>query len=154
MYAPTQNITLDMGRRTESRKVVYLGQGDSNGTTLMVSLTDGGRPYDVSGLTVTLTISVCGEMFTFDGTANGNMAQFQIDESTLGDVNGRFRGAYVSISDETFTTSSQRFDVEVLPSFKPKEPTEEPSDEPSDDPTCGCTEGSLTEEDIEGIWEG
>ena len=153
MSAPTQNITLDMGRRIESRKVVYLGQGDSNGTMLMVSLTDGGRPYDVSGMTVTLTISVCGETFAFDGTANGNMAQFQIDESVLGDVSGRFRGAYVTISDETFTTSSQRFDVEVLPSFKPSESSDEPSDEPSDH-TCGCTEGSLTDDDIEEIWEG
>ena len=50
MSAPTQNITLDMGRRSESRKVVYLGQGDSNGTMLVVTLTECGRPYDATGM--------------------------------------------------------------------------------------------------------
>lgn len=153
---PSQNITLDMGKRSESRRVVYLGQGDSNGTVLMVSLTEGGRPYDATGMTAVMTIPVEGNAVNFDGEANGTTVRFAIDESLLGDVNGRFRGAYVALSGDGFTSSSQRFDVDVLQSFKPSEestddPTE-PTDEPTDDPTCGCTEGSLSEDDINEIW--
>ena len=152
---PSQNITLDMGKRSESRRVVYLGQGDSNGTVLMVSLTEGGRPYDAAGMTAVMTIPIEGNAVNFDGEVTGTTARFAIDESLLGDVNGRFRGAYVTLSGDGFTSSSQRFDVDVLSSFKPAEehtdePTD-PTDEPTD-PTCGCTEGSLSEEDINEIW--
>lgn len=151
---PIQNITLDMGRRSESRKVLYLGQGDSNGTVAIVSLTDDGRPYDATGMTAVMTIPIEGNGINFDGEANGTTVRFAIDESLLGDVNGRFRGAYVTLSGDGFTSSSQRFDVDVLQSFKPaEESTDEPT-EPTDptDPTCGCTEGSLSEDDINEIW--
>ena len=131
---------------------MYLGQGDSNGTVLMVSLAEGGRPYDATGMTAVMTVPIEGNGINFDGEVTGTTVRFAIDESLLGDVNGRFRGAYVTLSGDGFTSSSQRFDVDVLQSFKPaEESTDEPT-EPTDDPTCGCTEGSLSEEEINEIW--
>ena len=157
MSAPTQNISLDMGRRSESRKVVYLGQGDTNGTRLVVTLTECGRPYDANGMTAVMTVPIEGVAINFDGEVLGNTVTLCIDESLLGDVNGRFRGAYLTLSSEESTTSSQRFDVEVLQSFAPA--SDEPTDEPTDptepmDPTCGCSEGSLTDEDIDDVFGG
>lgn len=147
---PIQSITLDMGRRTESRKVVYLGQGDSNGTTLLVSLTEDSRPYDATGMSATVTMPIYDNgAKVFSGDVNGTTVRFDIDESSLGNVNGRFRGAYVTLYGD-FISSSQRFDVDILPSF-----TEESDVElnlPVVDHTCGCVEGSLTDEDVNEIW--
>ena len=137
-----------MGKRTESRKVVYLGQGDSNGTTLIVSLTEDGRPYDATGMEASLTIPICDVAHVFTGTVSGTTVRFEIDESTLGNVNGRFRGAYVTLAGD-FTSSSQRFDVEVLQSFTASGGSGESTDVPDG---CGCVEGSLTEDDINEIW--
>lgn len=171
--APMQNITLDMGRRSESRRVVYLGQGDSNGTTLVVSLTEGGRPYDATGMTATMTVPIEGVAINFAGEVTGTTARFAVDESLLGDVSGRFRGAYVTLSSEGSTSSSQRFDVEVYQSFAPAaepaedptdptdptdepgdDPTDEPGGDPTDDPSCGCSEGSLTDGDLDDVFDG
>ena len=135
--APTQNIALDMGRRSESRRVVYLGQGDSNGTTLVVSLTDGGRPYDATGMTAVVTVPIEGVAVNFEGEVVGTTARFAIDESMLGDVSGRFRGAYLTLSSDGSASSSQRFDVEVLQSFSPAEETSDETADPTD-PSCGC----------------
>lgn len=136
--APTQNIALDMGRRSESRRVVYLGQGDSNGTTLVVSLTEGGRPYDATGMTAVVTVPIEGVAVNFEGDVVGTTARFAIDESMLGDVSGRFRGAYLTLSSDGSASSSQRFDVEVLQSFSPAEETTDEATEEPTDPSCGC----------------
>jgi hypothetical protein len=152
---PSQNITLDMGRRSESRHVVYLGQGDSNGTVLMVSLTEDGRPYDASGMTAVMTIPIDGNAVSFDGEVTGTTARFAIDESLLGDVNGRFRGAYVTLSGDGFTSSSQRFDVDVLQSFADDGGGEgegtggEPGDEP-EEPTAPAT--FITDDELDNMF--
>ena len=109
-----------------------------------------------------MTVPIEGVAVNFEGEVLGSTVSLSIDESLLGDVNGRFRGAYLTLSSDESTTSSQRFDVDVLESFspasdepadEPTEPTDDPT-EPADDPTCGCSEGSLTDEDIDDLFGG
>lgn len=150
---PSQNITLDMGRRSESRRVVYLGQGDSNGTVLMVSLTEDGRPYDATGMTAVMTIPIEGNAINFDGEVTGTTVRFAIDESLLGDVNGRFRGAYVTLSGDGFTSSSQRFDVDVLQSFIDDGGGAGEGDEPSDEPEEPTAPAAfITDDELDNVF--
>lgn len=144
MAVPTQNITLDMGKRIESRKVVYLGQGDSNGTRLVVTLTDGGGPYDATGTVATMSVPTPKGPVTFEGEVLGSSVTFAIDESLFGSASGRLRGACVILAGDGFVTSSQRFDVEVIGSVA--------GGGGQDDEEEKDTEAFLTDEDLDEIF--
>lgn len=120
MGAPRQLLTLDVGRRNASRHVVYLGEGDVNGTTLIVTVTEGGTPFDCDEYVPYLMVPVRdGTVYRQEGTASGNTVTITVDESGLGNVSGKLPGAYVSLEAEDGTvTSTQRFDVCVIESWR------------------------------------
>lgn len=120
MGAPRQLLTLDVGRRNASRHVVHLGEGDVNGTTLVVTVTEGGTPFDCDEYTPYLMVPVRdGTVYRQEGTASGNTVTITVNESGLGNVSGKLPGAYVSLEAEDGTvTSTQRFDVCVIESWR------------------------------------
>jgi len=120
MGTPRQMLTLDVGRRNACRNTVYLGEGDVNGTMLVVSVTEYGSPFDCEGYTPYLMVPLRdGSVYRKDGTATGNVVSIVVDESGLGNVNGRIPNAYVSLEGEDGTmTSTQRFDVFVVESHR------------------------------------
>ncbi len=110
---PTQTITLDLSRRQDSPQRVTLGQGDRNGTTLRVLVTDDGEPFDCAGLTPYLMVW-CGGSVRQGGTASGNVATIPVDESAFGDWHGTTGNAYVSLESDDMATSTQRFSLTML----------------------------------------
>jgi len=113
MGTPRQTLTLDVGKRNASRRMVYLGEGDVNGTVLVVTVTENGNFFDCSEYTPYLMVPVRGgTVYRQEGTAIGNVVTVTVDESGLGNVDGRLPGAYVSLESEGgVVTSTQRFDV-------------------------------------------
>lgn len=118
MGVPRQTLTLDVSRRNASRHIVHLGEGDVNGTMLVVSVTEDGVPFGCDGYQPFLMIPLRdGSVYRKEGTAAGNVVTITVDESGLGNVNGRMPGAYVSLEGEDGTvTSTQRFDVLIAES--------------------------------------
>lgn len=115
MGTPRQTLTLDVGRRNASRQVVYLGEGDVNGTVLIVLVTEDGAPFGCDGYTPYLMVPVRdGVVYRQEGSAAGNVVTITVDESALGNVDGRMPGAYISLeAGDGTVTSTQRFDVSV-----------------------------------------
>ena len=126
---PTQTITLDLSRRQDSPQRVTLGQGDRNGTTLRVLVTDDGEPFDCAGLTPYLMVGWGGSVRQA-GTASGNVATIPVDESAFGDWYGTTGNAYVSLESDDMATSTQRFSLTMLRAAATEEPA---GDEPSGD---------------------
>lgn len=118
MGAPKQTLTLDVGKRNASRRIVYLGEGDVNGTVLIIYVTEDGKPFDCSEYTPYVMIPVRnGTVYRQEGAASGNVVTVTVNESGLGNVDGRLPGAYVSLEAEDGTiTSTQRFDVTIIKS--------------------------------------
>lgn len=111
---PRQSITLDVGKRRTKRECVTLGGGDVNGTDLVVTVTEDGRPFDCSEYVPFLMVPVGDGCYRQEGEAAGSVATITIDESQLGGHVGFLTGAYLSLEGEDVVTSTQRFDVEVL----------------------------------------
>lgn len=118
MGAPKQTLTLDVGKRNASRRIVYLGEGDVNGTVLIIYVTEDGKPFDCSEYTPYVMIPVRnGTVYRQEGAASGNVVTVTVNESGLGNVDGRLPGAYVSLEAGDGTiTSTQRFDVTIIKS--------------------------------------
>ena len=122
---PTQTITLDLSRRSERPQRVYLGQGDRNGTTLRVLVTDDGEPFDCTGLTPYLMVGWSGSVRQ-EGTVSGNVVTIPVDESAFGDWHGTTGNAYVSLESGDMATSTQRFVVTMHASAAaPQEPEDD-----------------------------
>lgn len=118
MGIQTQEITLDVAKRA-STETVYLGQGDANGTTLRVNVTDGGAPYSMTGKGARLCIQLPhrGGSYEVDGTVSGNVATFDIDETRAAAVSGRSDILFVQVlSGTTVICSTARAKVVVRPS--------------------------------------
>ena len=118
MGVPTQHIALDVKRTPVaygSTRSIYLGEGDHNGTVLVVDVTEGGEPFDCSAYTPYLMMPVDGRLYRQEGTSDNDTVAFNIDESRLGNFKGKIGDAYVSLedSDGDVVTSTQRFTVIV-----------------------------------------
>lgn len=118
MGIQTQEITLDISKET-SDEVVYLGQGDANGTTLRVNVTSDGSPFSLSNYSVRLCIQLPrrGGSYQVDGTRSGSVATFQVDETYAAAVSGRSEILFVQIlSGSTVICSTSRARLVVRPS--------------------------------------
>ena len=113
-------ISLDLSKEPLVAPVLYLGQGDKLGTTLIVSIYDDGQvPTFESGSTVTLCMKNPGEnggYYEVAGTLEGNEATFLIDEEYAASTSGVSDIAYVEVSTSFNTTSTSRFTYVVFPS--------------------------------------
>ena len=112
-------LTLDVSKEPAHEPTIYLGQGDKNGTTLVVKLFDNGAVLDLTDLTATFCMRTPGglDYYQVTGTVSGNTATFVIDETYAAGHVGSTDVAYVKVDDgDTTITSTSRIRVTVLPS--------------------------------------
>ena len=113
----TQSIALDVSKQPQTLPVVYLGQGDLNGTTLAASIFDGGQALSLTGHTVRFVMRLPGDdgYYSVAGTVSGNVATFNIDETYACAVAGVTDKAYVEVlTGLTVIASTNRIRVVVL----------------------------------------
>lgn len=114
-----QTMNLDVTKRPAIAPVLYIGQGDANGTTLVATIYDNGALLDLTDLSVRLAIRSADKAsyYAVDGTVNGSEATFPVDETYAATVAGTTDVAYVEVIDgSTVTCSTNRFRVVVLES--------------------------------------
>ncbi len=112
-----QEVSLDISLRRGISPEVYLGQDDSNATTLIASVFDGAAAFDLSNYSVRFCMKLPDGIhyYSVAGTTSGNVATFEIDESYAGAVHGTTDVAYVEISDgDDLVASTSRMCVIVL----------------------------------------
>lgn len=114
-----QRFTLDISKEPDIAPVLYLGQGDKNGTTLEVEITDNGTAFALDNYTVSFAMRLPGEMdyYEVNGEAVGNVATFAIDETYAASKVGETDTAYVRIKQGgSVIASTKRMGVVILPS--------------------------------------
>jgi len=113
-----QRFTLDVSKEPAVLPVLYLGQGDKNGTTLVAELYDNGTALSASGYTPSFEMRLPGgkAYYKADGTLSGNVATIPIDETYAAAVAGRACTAYVSLKSGGNVVSTTRMTVAVLES--------------------------------------
>jgi len=111
-------VELDVSKQPAVAPVLYIGQGDHNGTVLNVKMYDNGEQLDLTGMDVRFSMKAPNNLnyYTVDGTVDGNVATFTIDEEYAGGVSGKTEIAYVQVIDDDVTTSTNRMMIIVLPS--------------------------------------
>ena len=113
-----QRFTLDVSKEPAVLPVLYLGQGDKNGTTLVAELYDNGVALSASGYVPSFEMRLPGgkAYYKVDGTLSGNVATIPIDETYAAAVAGRACTAYVSLKSGSNVVSTTRMNVAVLES--------------------------------------
>lgn len=115
-------ITLDVSKEPAHEPTLYLGQGDKNGTTLVVNMFDNGEVLDLTGMTVTFCMRTPGgtDYYQVVGAVDDgivNKCSFTIDETYAAGHVGTTDIAYIKVDDGATTiTSTSRVRVVVLPS--------------------------------------
>ena len=113
----TQTVKLDVTKRPAVMPVVYLGQGDKNGTTLVADIYDNGAALTLTGYTVKFQMKQPHDAgyYNVTGTVSGSTATFAIDENYAAAVAGVTECAYVEVlSGSTVICSTNRMRVVVL----------------------------------------
>lgn len=116
-----QKITLDLSKEQTIAPVIYLGQGDANGTTIIANIYDNGLPFSFSSNNKSAKLVIRlpdGETYyETTGTTAGNVATFAIDETYAASVAGVTDVAYVeAYQGTTYIASTNRFRVVILES--------------------------------------
>lgn len=115
MSIDVQTISLDVSKQPDVQ-AVRLGQGDANGTQLVVNVFDDGVPLDLGPYTVELSMQLpnLGGYYGVNGTASGNVATFDIDETYAASVPGENGFGYVDVMDgDDVVCSTSRFQLIV-----------------------------------------
>ena len=113
----TQTVKLDVTKRPAVMPVIYLGQGDKNGTTLIADIYDNGAALTLTGYTVKFVMKQPHDAgyYNVTGTVSGSTATFAIDENYAAAVAGVTECAYVEVlSGSTVICSTNRMRVVVL----------------------------------------
>lgn len=113
----TQTVKLDVTKRPAVMPVIYLGQGDKNGTTLVADIYDNGAALTLTGYTVKFQMKQPHDAgyYNVTGTVSGSTATFAIDENYAASVAGVTECAYVEVlSGSTVICSTNRMRVVVL----------------------------------------
>ena len=121
MGIATQKVTLDLTRKPAVPQVVHLGQGDKAATTLQATIMNDGEPFSLSNYTVRFCMMLPDQehYYSVNGTKSGNVATFQIDETTAAGVEGETSVAYVEVlSGSTVIASTSRMSVHILKSAR------------------------------------
>ena len=116
MSLNVQEVSLDITRRPTPQQVT-LGQGDANATTLIVKVYDTGDEYDLDAYGVRLATRLpnSDNYYGVNGTAQGNVATFEIDETYAAATHGFDGYGYVEVLDgDTVICSTSRFQLVVL----------------------------------------
>ena len=116
MSLNVQEVSLDITRRPTPQQVI-LGQGDANATTVVVKVYDSGDEYDLDGYDVRLAMQLpaAGGYYEAEGTSDGHIATFEVDETYAATTYGFDGFGYVDVlSGETVICSTSRFQLVVL----------------------------------------
>lgn len=116
MSLDVQSISLDISKQPTPQQV-RLGQGDANATQLIVSVFDDGEVYSLDDYSVRLAMRLpnSDNYYEAQGTAAGNVATFEIDETYAATSYGIDGFGYVDVLDgETVICSTSRFQLVVL----------------------------------------
>ena len=116
MALDVQYISLDISKQPTPQQV-RLGQGDANGTQLVVSIFDEGVAYSLTNYSVRLEMRLpnSNNYYSVNGTKSGNVATFNIDETYAAVTHGFDGFGYVDIlSGSTVICSTSRFQLVVL----------------------------------------
>jgi len=120
MALDEQRISLDISKQPTPQQV-RLGQGDINATRLIVDVFDDGIAYSLDAYSVRLEMRLpdSDAYYSTDGTATGNTATFDIDETYAATHYGVNGFGYVDILDgDTVICSTSRFQLVVLRNAK------------------------------------
>lgn len=111
-------VDLDVTKEPRHGHVLYLGQGDKDGTVLVASMYDNGEELDLTGLDAYFMMRTPGgtDYYQAQGTVSGNVATFTIDETYAAGHVGETDIAYVKITDGSEIVSTSRITVVVLES--------------------------------------
>lgn len=113
----TQRMTLDIGKESSANKVVYVGSGDHNGTSLCMIINDNGIPVDLYGMVASLRMRTSdGEAISVACTTSGSEVLCTLDEQVLRDR--VIELAYVTLSGYERVYSTERFLVRVMPGYE------------------------------------
>lgn len=109
---------LDLSKEPKALPILYLGQGDKDGTQLVCTFFDNGAAYDLAGSTAKFEMALPGRdgYYSVDGQISGNIATFTIDETYAAAVPGKSPAAYVTLVKNGAVCSTTRITAIVLPS--------------------------------------
>lgn len=97
-----QALTLDLSKKSETTPIIRIGQGDKNGTTLQVTITDESlRSYEtISGSSSVLfrMKKPNGTYYSVAGSWSSSKARFTIDETDAAAVPGITDVAYIELT--------------------------------------------------------
>lgn len=113
----TFDITLDLSKRGVIQ-TVQIRQGDTNGTTIVATITDHGVAASTSGLTARFQMKLPDgtHYYRKAATLSGNVATVTLDEAQAASVVGRTDTAYFQLlQGSTVVASTESFTVIVLP---------------------------------------
>lgn len=112
----TRHLTLDVSKAPANRPIIRVGEGDVNGTALVVDVTNHGEPLQLDGYDVLLLVKFGeDEIYKIPGEADGSSAMFVVDAASMRP--GVTDRACVQLSSgDDFILSTGRFVLEVLES--------------------------------------
>ena len=116
----TQAISLDVSKEPAITPVLYLGQGDKNGTIIEATIYDNGVPLTLTNYSVRFEMRLPDHTSYYrspNGTISGNVATIPIDETYAASVDGQTCIAYVVVfSGSNTICSTNRINIIVLES--------------------------------------
>ena len=113
-----QNIVLDLSKQTMAGQIVRMGQGDSDGTTIVATIYDHSVPADISECTAAFCMRLPDKRSYVrdnDCDIDENVITYVVDEEHCCVKSGYTDDAYFEIYDGSETYSTSRFRVKVFP---------------------------------------
>ena len=147
----TQSFSFDVSKQPLATPVLYLGQGDKNGTTIEAAIYDNGAPLALTNYSVRFSMRLPDDVsyYSVNGTVSGNVATIPINEEYAAVFVGQTSVAYIEVfSGTTLICSTNRIDVVVLPSA---EANADPSTAYSDEITEATNRANAAAAAAEGV---
>lgn len=110
-------LNLSLDKEPAVNPVIYLGQGDVNGTRLECSIYEDGQAFSLTGCTAKFKMRLPGGTASYEVAStslSGNVATFTVDEQAAALFAGKTCIAYVQIAKAGATFSTTRAEVIVL----------------------------------------
>lgn len=113
------NVQLDLAKgRARQQQTVFVRQGDTNGTTIVATITDHGAAAATSGMTARFSMRLPNgtEYYRKAASLSGNVATVALDEAQAASVVGRTDVAYFQLlQGSSVMASTESFTIVVLP---------------------------------------
>ena len=109
-------FTLDIDKPHDTRRTIYIGGGDKNGTRLTCPIYSNGERMTLTGGTVRFCMRKPHGLGTYEstGSVSSNQAVITIDEQQAADVLGVTDDAFLQVEKDGETLSTERLRVVIL----------------------------------------